>query len=599
MLALLVCLAQLNKSSYFYCYLFDRQKFYIPKTFEYIDDFYAVKPDHQSNDFDYVIIGSGTAGSIVASQLAKRQNKRILVIEAGDNANGNILNEVPGLAPLTWSNSYGDFVWDHSTANQSFLFNRSLKLPSGKLLGGSSTINFMIFGEPLPNDYNRWKNVTGCEKWDWALVKKYFHGIESGSVTKTQSTRLGTIWTEAWGEISRPEIFHDKEQRMFIKDGLRWNMAKHALYEASKKQNVVVLKNNVVNKIIFNSMKTTKTATSVSITNKNGQTQYISVKKKVILSAGPIQNVKILRNSIGSSNHQAIGKNFKDHLFVPVFFQIDEKQVYGYSSSLLAMLLSLIDYIFGLKGPLAQTIVDGGQAYLKTEALGINSEFHEFNPDLQFVLLSNLFDTLSLDKIFSHFFDWDSFEIFKRIFSRPLLSSKNGFIVFVALTQPHSVGRVTFNQSFDINPNYLSDPRDLRRILIGIKQALDLVFKTKAFARLNKSLIKPLGEELDPMDECLNDLKNADLNDVDGGFNVTYWSCYIKKLSFSYFHYCGTVSFGQEADNTVLDCDLKVRNTDNLYVVDSSVMPYTVSGGLQGLLFYLIESFIMILYLNS
>jgi choline dehydrogenase-like flavoprotein len=588
--------AKLNENSFFYCYMFNQQAFKVPKTFSFIENLYTIGFEPHQAYFDYIIIGAGTAGSIIAEKLAKQQNSKILVIEAGENANGNILNEIPGLAPLTWSNKYGHFGWDYSTSKQTFMFNRSLRLPAGKLLGGSSSINFMIFSEPIPYDYNKWKNVTGCNNWDWHGVEKYFHKIQRESVENTQPTKLGIIWANAWSELNQSQsMFHEPKQRMFIKNGLRWNTVKQSLFDATQNSNIVVLKNNMVDKILFEgefNPNSTNTAKGICIVDSNGRKQYIQTKKSVILSSGPMQNVKILTNSFGTNACELLGKKFKDHLFVPIFFEIDEKQVYGYSSSLVAMLQYFFDYLFNIKGPLAQTIIDGGHVYLDTANLNDKIVFHEFKPDLQFALLNTLFDTLSLDKVFSHFFDASSYEVYKSIFSRPSIRSKNGFIIFVVLTQPDSFGTIEYNDSFHINPNYLSNPRDLRRLLIGIKHALDVVFKTRSFAGINKILITPSTKELDVLGQCEYDSSNADLVDDQSDFNLTYWSCYIKKLSYSYFHYSGTVKFGQKTSDSILDCDLKVKNTDNLFVVDSSVMPLTVSGGSQAATMMIAEKFV-------
>ena len=147
--SLLVFLFSLHQDNFFYCYIFDHKKFYKANTISKIKNLYTgMKVNHEEKlFFDYVIIGAGTAGSVIANRLSEKSTLSILVIEAGKNMNGNLFKEIPGklkmliellrlivfylkgLAPFTWSNTYGEFTWNYTTVPQNGALNRKFKWP--------------------------------------------------------------------------------------------------------------------------------------------------------------------------------------------------------------------------------------------------------------------------------------------------------------------------------------------------------------------------------------------------------------------------------------------------------------------------------------
>jgi choline dehydrogenase len=474
------------------------------------------------------------------------------------------------------------------------------------MIGGSSSNNFMIYSQIFASNYNKWSEITGCKNWDWSNVNDYFFQIEENSVSPMKSTKLGKLWGEAWQNDSR-KVKEDVMQ-FFIKNGLRWDVSKEHLYAASRRSNVYVLSETYVKKIFFHPAddvsKELESAYAIQIQNR-GSVKNIYVNKDIILSSGTLQNVRILKESLnyvkGNKNWDAIGKKFKDHLFVPLFFEILSPEIYGYSSSVLSILDQFWKYLFKSNSFLAQTMIDGGHVYLDTEMKDSNWTLIEFSPNIQIALISSLIDSTSLDKIFSKYLDTVGISIFKRMVSKAQTS--NGFSIFIILVQPLSEGTIDYTTTFEINPNYLSREEDTITILEALKRVLELV-GTDIFRDLNIKILKPFDDDNEFIKSCFLDdidgIENATsyINEME--FNRKYWVCYIKQVAYSIFHFHGTVKFGsKENTDYPLDCNLKLRNTTNVHVVDASVIPHPVAGGLQSVVMMIAEKFAKEFSFNS
>ena len=466
------------------------------------------------------------------------------------------------------------------------------------MIGGSSSNNFMIYSQIFASDYNKWSETTGCKNWNWDSVNDYFFQIEENSVKPTKSTELGKLWNEAWKNGSA-KVQEDNMQ-FFIKNGLRWDSSKEHLYGASKRPNVYIFSETYVKRILFHELDKRhglERAYAIEIKNKNS-IKNIYVNKDVILSGGAIQNVRILKKSLSdvksNKNWDSIGKKLKDHIFVPLFFEIENPEIFGYSTSISSMLESFFSYLFQSKSFLAQTMIDGGQVYLDTNLNCSNWTLIQFSPNIQIALISSLIDAISLDRIFSKYLDPVGLNIFKKMVSKA--ATKNGFSIFIVLVQPLSTGTIDYTTTFEIDPNYLSQKEDVISLLVALNRVLSLIKESKAFRNMNIKLLKPHDDEnefvktcyLDGMEEI--EAATSSINETD--FNKRYWVCYIKQVSYSIFHFQGTVKFGHEnATDYPLDCNLKLRNTSNVHVVDASVIPHPISGGLQSVVLMIAEKF--------
>lgn len=545
----------IQKGNYFYNILFDQSEFLRPKAY-----FTLEKPNY----YDVIIIGGGTAGSVLANRLSDYNTSlRILVIEAGSIANGNIFSEIPGIAPLLWSNKYTQLSWDYHTLKQESMLNRTLKWPAGKALGGSSMINFMLYSKPIPSDFRHWSEY--CPNWKWDSIHDYFVNIQFDSLTQIKNNHLGNLWQKAIREEKRVKI-SDKNTKIFVKRGLRFSMAKEHLYLASLRRNVFILGETQVEKLVINKNKVDE----VIIQTNDGLFHSIKSNGKVVLSAGTIQNVRILSKTFPSDN-QYQPKLLKDHLFVPIFFEVHDAELLGYSFDTLEGINYFLQYLFNNDGPLTNTIFNGGFAYLNTSSQ---------TPNIQLMLGASLIDEISIDKIFSTFLDDISFNMYKSIFKEIKGKNKHGFSIFVILTKPHSTGFIKYsNNEFQIKPNYLSNSNDLKDLVDGIQIALDLIFKTKAFSKLKIQVLKPFYDDNDFLSRCeISAFKTQE---------ESYWACYTKHTAYSLFHYFGTYPLG----NSQVNCDLKLNDIHNLYMVDASVIPILSSGNMQATVMMIAEKF--------
>jgi choline dehydrogenase-like flavoprotein len=464
------------------------------------------------------------------------------------------------------------------------------------MIGGSSSNNFMIYSQIFASDYNKWSETTGCKNWNWDSVNDYFFQIEENSVKPTKSTELGKLWNQAWKNDSLK--VQEEYMQFFIKNGLRWDSSKEHLFIASKRPNVYIFSETYVKRILFHEVEGLERAYGIEIKNRN-VVKNIYVNKDVILSGGALQNVRILKKSftesqLNNKNWASIGKKIKDHIFVPLFFEIKNPQIFGYSTSISSMLESFFSYLFYSKSFLAQTMIDGGQIYLDTNLNNTNWTLIQFTPNIQIALISSLIDAISLDNIFSKYLDPVGLNIFKKMVSKA--ETKNGFSIFIVLVQPLSEGTIDYTTTFEIDPNYLTNNEDIISLLLALNRVLNLIKESKVFKDMNIKLLKPHDDEnefvktcyLDNMDEI--DIGTKDINEQE--FNKKYWVCYIKQVSYSIFHFHGTVRFGNEnVTDYPLDCNLKLRNTTNVHVVDASVIPYPVAGGLQGVVTMIAEKF--------
>jgi choline dehydrogenase-like flavoprotein len=513
--------------------------------------------------FDYIIIGAGSAGSVLANRLSENPDQTVLLLEAGPKDTSPMI-KIPGaFAYFMYSKKYN---WRYETESISDIrHGQPVFCPRGKTLGGSSSINAMVYVRGHPSDYDHWESL-GNTGWSFNEMLPYFKKSENNErgaddyhgdagpihVSNTQNTYpLNECFLEASKQAGFPlnDDFSGAEfegagyYQFTIKDGERCSVSNAYLKPANKRQNLFIECEAFVNKILFED----KTAKAVEFTQGN-ETHLVKAHKEIILCGGSFNSPQTLMLSgIGEKEEleshgidvihhlPGVGKNLQEHVDACVL--VESKLKDGFSTSpsgLIKMLPDTLKYLTSKKGNLANSITQAG-AFLKS-----SPEVEV--PDIQMHFVPLLFDDCGRDLS---------------------LLSKHGYSLHVCVLRPKSRGRVSLKsldprEPVKIDFNFLSDPEDAKVLVNGIRVARKILASPAFDAHR--------GNEMHP---------GADVVSDEGILQKCK-----DKLGLVY-HPTGTCKMGQDA-MAVVDHQLKVHGVKNLRVVDCSVMPTLVSGNTNG-----------------
>lgn len=536
---------------------------------------------HIHDEYDYVVVGGGSAGSIVATRLSEDKETKVLLLEAG----GHFDESPMMLIPLLWPTSLGtEHDWNYVTAPQKHSFwglneNKTF-WHGGRVLGGSGMLNLLMWVRGSVHDFDEWAN-NGCKGWSYADVLPYFLKSENmlvddlmsskyhtsgGPITVSESkvTPLSDLYMKAGKELGyKMSDYNGKEQEGFsrmqtnVRDGVRSSSGAEYLARATGRNNLHIALKSYVTKIKIETMK----ATGVYVI-RNGRKQLIKVRKEIIVSAGAINTPKLLMLSgIGPKQHLEelgikavkdlpVGQNLQDHVMLNMYTGINSSL--SLTAKRVHSLWSAINYkLFG-KGPLS---IGGGEAvaFLYSQEAMRTKTY----ADIQLIFYSNFLHDLS------------AFNLRKDVTNEYLAPTPNeeGFGVSVVPTHPQSRGSVKLRSSdpFDqpiIDPQYLIDIRDMRTMIAGLK-LWEKLMETPTFQKLGTSINRS------KMSFCYKHEFRTD----------AYWECHIRHLALSMSHHAGTCKMGHENDpTTVVDPSLKVKGIKGLRVVDASIFP-NITGG--------------------
>ena len=510
--------------------------------------------------YDYVIVGAGSAGCVLADRLTEDGQSTVLVLEYG-GSDRSLVIQMPAALSIPMNSKTYD--WGYSSEPEPHLGGRRLHCPRGKVLGGSSSINGLVYIRGHPLDFERWEE-EGATGWSYANVLPYFRKAESfrggadayrgdgGPLATSPGAKRNPLYNtfiEAGRQAGYPVSadLNGEQQEGFgrfdmtVRDGVRWSTANAYLRPAMKRRNLAVVTHALATAVVFEGRR----AVGVHY-QRGGRKHLIRAQREVILSGGPINSPQLLKLSgVGPAaelralgievvaDRPGVGENLQDHL--EFYFQVASQQpitLYGYTG-LFARGIVGIEWILRGRGLGATNHFEAG-GFIRSRA-GVRY------PDIQFHFLpiAVAYDGSSLAH--EHGF---------QAHVGPMQSKSRGW-VRLSSRDPREPPRIKFN--------YMSHPDDWIEMRACVRLTRE-IFAQKAFDPYR-------GREIQPGAACVSDAA------IDA---------FVRDHAESAYHPSCTCKMGARSDPTaVVDPETRVIGVEGLRVVDSSIMPSITNGNLN------------------
>ncbi|UUO03983.1 GMC family oxidoreductase N-terminal domain-containing protein [Mycolicibacterium novocastrense] len=489
---------------------------------------------------DYIVVGTGSAGSVVAARLSDNPSVRVVALEAGPHDKDKFIRIPAGFVKLF----RGPMDWDYLTEPQKELDGREIYWPRGKMVGGSSSMNAMMWVRGFAADYDEWGQAAG-EQWDYAHLEPYLRRIEVGplSISPQRSPRSATAkWLAAAEQCgyriekpnqAAPEGFC--ETLVTQRRGARWSAADAYLKPALKRDNLSLETEALATRVVFDGHR----AVGVEI-EQDGARRVIRARREVVLCGGAINSPQLLMLSgIGDGERLAehgihtlvhapnVGANLLDHFIAALGFDVPHDSLFAAEKP-----LQLLNYLLRRRGMLTSNV---GEAY----------GFVRSRPDLALPDLELIFAP-------APFFDEGIGDPY----------DKHAVVLGAILLKPSSTGTIELRSPDPadkpiIDPRYLSDPdgADRAAMMAGLR-----ICAAIAQAPALEGVIGKIARPLDS-----GALDDATLERA------------LATFSHTLYHPVGTCRMGRD-DASVVDPQLRVRGVEGLRVADASVMPTIIRG---------------------
>ncbi|MFT4166702.1 MAG: choline dehydrogenase [Microlunatus sp.] len=520
-----------------------------------------------AESYDYIVVGAGTAGCVLASRLSEDPGVRVLLVEAGGSDRHPAIT-MPGGLPFVYQNKR--IGWGIRSGPEPYAHGKTVDEKAGRVLGGSSSINAMIFNRGNPLDFEQWA-ADGLTDWDFAHVLPYFRAMETfaeggnewrggeGPVHVTRAKAAHQFYDaflrageQAGFEVAEDHNAYRQEglhiAQSFIDHGVRWSSSKAYLRPAAKRGNLTVWTRRLVTGIVVRDGE----ARGVTVRERNGKQRTVECEREVIVCAGAMHTPKLLMLSgIGPADElrrhgipvvaadAGVGANLQNHPGVDIQFGTAHEDSLTSQVGLLQRPRIGLEYLVKRQGLATTNFFETG-AFLRTR----DDVTH---PNMQYEFLP---------------------------LTRQLRGGKlvpvPGFQFWMDLARPLSRGSVTLRSADPADQpsvvfNHLREHQDLRDLVDGVKLAQELV-RQPAWQRYRP-------EQLNPGADCTSD---ADLEE------------FVRRSVGTSYHASGSCRMGAD-DTSVVDPQGRLRAVGRIRVVDASIMPKVVTGNINAAVMMMAE----------